>query len=361
LQPIIHPSLLRRKIIHFDMDAFYASIEMRDDPHLRGRPVVVGGSPNSRAVVCTANYEARRFGIRSAMACSRAARLCPQAIFISPNFQKYSAVSHEIRKIFLNYSPKIEPLSLDEAYIDVTDHLNGRYAVKIAKQIQDEVLSTTQLTGSAGVAPNKLLAKIASDMRKPHGLTAVMPAQALDFMGPLPLRKIHGIGPVSEKRLAEAGLHHCRDVWKYSREELIAHIGNYGDWLYDASRGIDDREVETSWVRKSLGREETFSTDILEIPQILSELKSIAIAVTQDLHDDLLQGRTITLKIRYDDFTRITRSRTLKECTNDPSVIESTASELLSLTDAGRRKIRLVGISISNLINAAENQTEITS
>lgn len=344
-----HPSLLRRKIIHFDMDAFYASVEMRDDPALRGKPVVVGGPPNSRAVVTTASYEARKFGIRSAMPCSQARRLCPQAIFVPPDFAKYSAASQQIRDVFHRYTRLVEPLSLDEAYLDVTDNERGLFATKIARLIQQEIFDTLRLTGSAGVAPNKLLAKIASDMRKPHGLTVVLPEHAQTFMGPLPLRKIHGIGPVTEKRLGEAGLHRCEDVWPYNLDQLTARVGSMAAWLYDGSRGLDDRPVQTDWVRKSLGREETFAADIMDVERLASELAGIVANVSADLRDEGLKGRTVTLKVRYGDFKRITRSCTLADVTDDEGVIGAVAARLLLATDAGRRKIRLLGVSLSNL------------
>lgn len=345
----IHPSLLLRKIIHFDMDAFYASIEIRDDPSLQGKPVVVGGPPNSRAVVTTASYEARKFGIRSAMPCSQAARLCRDAIFIRPHFEKYIAASKQIRQIFHQYTSLVEPLSLDEAYLDVTHNKHGLYAVKIAKLIQEEVWETLRLTGSAGIASNKLLAKIASDIRKPRGLTVVLPEQAEAFMGPLPLRKIHGIGPKTEQRLEAVGLKTCRDVWGYSLPELEDKVGNMAEWLYARSRGIDERPIQTDWVRKSLGREETFSKDIVDTKILTSELIAIAKNVAADLQRKKLKGRTITLKVRYNDFKRITRSHTLPEETDDEQLIAETAAHLLQTTEAGTRMIRLLGVSISNM------------
>jgi DNA polymerase-4 len=344
-----HPSLLLRKIIHFDMDAFYASIEIRDDPALRGRPVIVGGPPNSRGVVCTASYEARKYGVRSAMACAQAARLCPEAVFIRPNFEKYSSASQQIRAIFRKYTPLIQPLSLDEAYLDVTDNVRGLYAVKIARLIQDEVFETLSLTGSAGVAPNKLLAKIASDIRKPRGLTVVLPEQAEAFMGALPLRKIHGIGPKTEQRLAAAGLATCRDVWGHSLAELEAKVGNMAEWLMERSRGLDDRPVETGRERKSLGHEETFAVDMLDLGAMRGELAAIARSVAEDLRDEEIKGRTITLKVRYGDFTRITRSQSLPFATDDEATIRDVAQGLLGATEAGRRRIRLLGIALSNL------------
>ncbi len=345
----IHPSLLLRKIIHFDMDAFYASIEIRDDPTLKGKPVVVGGPPNSRAVVTTASYEARKFGIHSAMPCSKAARLCPDAIFVKPNFEKYTVASAQIREVFRQYTTIIEPLSLDEAYLDVTHNEQGLYAVKIAKLIQEEIFETLHITGSAGVAPNKLLAKIASDIRKPNGITVVLPNQAQEFMGPLPLRRIHGIGPVTERKLADVGLNLCCDVWQHSMAELEAKVGNMVMWLYERSRGLDTRPVQSSWVRKSLGREETFSKDILNLDVLATELAAIVTTVASDLKDRNLKGRTITIKVRYADFKRITRSHSIAEATCDERLIADLAAGLLRSTEAGQRKIRLLGVSISNL------------
>jgi DNA polymerase-4 len=330
------------------MDAFYASVEIRDNPRLKGKPVIIGGPPNSRAVVCTASYEARKFGIHSAMPCAHAARLCPDAIFIRPDFEKYYAASREIRDIFAKYTDMIEPLSLDEAYLDVTDNKAGLYAVRIASLIQKEIFASIHLTGSAGVAPNKLLAKIASDMRKPFGITVVLPEQAQEFMRNLPLRKIHGIGPATEQRLASFGLRLCQDVWPFDLPALTEKIGTMADWLYLRSRGLDEREVEESRVRKSLGREETFSKDIIDVPILLRELLAIVDSVSTDLKAEELSGRTISLKVRYDDFSRITRSSTLSVPTNSAEMIDQTVSQLLKSTAAGERKIRLLGVSVSN-------------
>ncbi|MBI4357342.1 MAG: DNA polymerase IV [Gammaproteobacteria bacterium] len=346
--PDCHSSLLKRKIIHFDMDAFYAAIEIRDNPALRGKPVVVGGSPNSRAVVCTASYEARKYGIHSAMACSKAARLCREAIFIDPHFEKYQAASSHIREIFKQYTALIEPLSLDEAFLDVTHNAARLYAVTIAKRIQKEVQNTLELTGSAGVAPNKLVAKIASDMKKPNGLTVVLPDQVTSFMQNLPLRKIHGIGPVTEKRLTALGLKVCSDVWKYSKAALSLHLGNMATWLYERSQGIDEQPVETERVRKSLGKEETFPIDLLELSSLREELAKLTHAVARHLTEADLKGKTITLKVKYDNFEHITRSQTIEHFTRDEHVILEVTTNLLSKTEAGRRRIRLLGISVSN-------------
>lgn len=346
----IHPSLLMRKIIHFDMDAFYASIEMRDDPSLRSKPVIVGGSPTSRGVVCTASYEARKYGVHSAMACSQAKRLCPQAVFIRPNFAKYSEASQKIRAVFYKYTQIVEPLSLDEAYLDVTNNSEGLYAVKIAKRIQDEIYESLQLTGSAGVAPNKLLAKIASDLRKPKGLTVILPDKTMEFMKGLALRKIPGVGPVTEKRLAEQGFKLCSDIWPMSMENLKSRVGNLADWLYNRARGIDERAVQVSRVRKSLGHEETFAVDILDREQLYDELRLIIKNVSEDLSERNLSGRTVTLKVKYADFSQITRSHSVEVHVHEEAELAEIAFKLLELTEAGKRKIRLLGLSLSNLI-----------
>jgi len=344
----IHPSLRTRKIIHFDMDAFYASIEVRDDPSLRGKPVVVGGSPQSRAVVCTASYEARKYGIHSAMSCSKAARLCPSAIFLPLHFEKYELASSQIRAIFHRYTDLVEPLSLDEAYLDVTHHKEGLYAVQIAKRIQEEVYETTKLTGSAGIAPNKLLAKIASDMRKPHGLTVVLPEQAAAFMQKLPLRKIHGIGPVTEKRLSDVGFITCEDVWGFSLEALQEKVGTQASWLYQSARGIDERPVRTHWVRKSFGQEETFAVDTLSVEEVTRKLHLLSQEVSAYLIRKKLQAKTVTLKVKYEDFTLVTRRRTLPIPLDEATAIDAIGLELLTATEVGKRKVRLLGIAASN-------------
>ncbi len=347
-----HPSLLARKIIHFDMDAYYASIEVRDDPSLRGKPLIVGGSPDSRGVVCTASYEARKFGVRSAMACATAYRLCPEAVFIRPNFEKYTENSKAIREIFSRYTSLIEPLSLDEAYLDVTHNELGLRATQIAKRIQDDIISELNLTGSAGVAPNKLVAKIASDVNKPKGITVVMPEQVLPFMGTLALRKIHGIGPATEKRLEQKGFRNCRDLWPFSERQLEAELGNLGSWLYLRTRGIDERPVRVSRERKSLGKEDTFSVDILDLELLDKELVTLVEKVSQAMKRKEILGKTVTLKVKYSDFTLATRSHTLPNPISEVRDILEVARDLMKLTEAGRSKIRLLGVSLGNLSRA---------
>jgi DNA polymerase-4 len=346
----IHPSLLLRKIIHVDMDAFYAAVEIRDNPTLAGRPLVIGGSPESRAVVCTASYEARRFGIRSAMSCAKAYRLCPQAIFLPPNFAAYTAVSQSIREIFSRYTSLIEPLSLDEAYLDVTHNRQGLYASQIAKAIQAAIRDELNLSCSVGVGPNKLIAKIASDLKKPGGITIITPDRVRPFMEHLEVRKLFGVGPVTERRLHALGIRLCSDVWSSSEAALKRELGSFAHWILEASHGIDERDVETDWERKSMGREETFAHDTLDSNHLTQVLKALSGDVAQNLREENLTGRTVVIKVKYADFKQITRSHTLQASTNNADEIVQCAIKLLhEKTDAGKRKIRLLGVSLSNL------------
>ncbi len=339
-----------RKIIHVDMDMFYAAVEILDNPSLKNLPIVVGGSPTSRSVVCTASYAARKFGVRSAMACSVAQRLCPQAIFLPPRFERYQEISRKIREIFQRYTDKIEPLSLDEAYLDVTDSTLGLYASQIARHIKEDILRELGLTCSAGVGPNKLIAKIASDFKKPNGLVVVTPDQALEFMRPLPVRKIHGIGPATEARLAAVGIKTCADILAMSREELDQKLGRLGGWMWHAARGEDSRPVETHYDRKSFGREDTFEKDETDLGRIESRLKDLSESVCASMDKRGVKGRTITLKVKYFDFESITRSRTIKDMTVDPDIVMATAMDLLKTkTAVGQRPIRLIGVSLSHL------------
>lgn len=344
-----------RKIIHIDMDMFYAAVELLDKPELRDRPVVVGGSPKSRSVVTTANYVARKFGIRSAMSCSEAYRRCPECVFITPNFPKYHKYSQMIRAIFLKYTDLVEPLSLDEAYLDVTVNKIGEVsATRVASAIKKEILEQTGLTASAGVAPNMFVAKIASDFKKPDGLTVVPPEKVLEFITPLPVRRIPGIGPKSDAHMERLGIRTVKDLSEKSLEWLQENFGSFGQYLYDIARGIDEREVISSWERKSLGEEETFQQDLLEIPAIEFYLRQCAHNVFEQLTKEGKQARTVTLKIKYHNFQTITRRRTLENYIHSGDEIFEVARELLTRTDAGRIKIRLAGISLSNF-NIVEN------
>lgn len=341
-----------RKIIHVDMDAYYASIEVLDRPELRGLPLVVGGMPNSRGVVCTASYEARKFGVRSAMASSIAYRLCPQAVFLRPRFERYKELSKKIREIFYRYTDLVEPLSLDEAYLDVTG--SEKFASVIAREIREQVFKETGLTCSAGVGPNKLIAKMASEYRKPNGLTVIPPDRVREFMAPLSVRKIHGVGPATERRLNALGLKTCTDIRNLGLETLTQELGNWGQWLWDAAHGRDFRSVDSSWERKSFGKEETFGKDKLNLADIEEELRAIVLDLSEALKKRNFIGRTITLKIKYNNFESITRSRTISEATQSPEIIYQTVYELLhAKTDAGKRPIRLAGVSLKNLAQTA--------
>ena len=337
-----------RKIIHVDMDAYYAAVEILDNPALRGLPLVIGGSPQSRGVVCTASYEARKFGVHSAMACSVAYRKCPEAIFLPPRFERYQEISKQIREIFHRYTQIVEPLSLDEAYLDVTENELGLFATQIARRIKQDIHAEIGLTCSAGVAPNKLVAKIASDFRKPDGLVVVLPDQVSEFMRPLPVRKIHGVGPATEARLAQIGIKTCADVRQCHKEDLRSRLGRHGAWIWHAAHGDDQRPVEPRHERKSYGREDTFEKDLTDLVVIERKLRELTESVCRRMEKKSETGKTITLKIKYHNFETITRSKTIKLPMRDGETIFKTAVELMrSKTEAGQRPIRLIGVSVA--------------
>jgi len=349
-----------RKIIHVDMDAFYASVEIRDRPELKGRPVIVGGSPESRGVVCAASYEARRFGVRSAMACSRAYRLCPQAVFVKPNFEKYTEASRAIREIFREVTDRIEPLSLDEAYLDVTSNLRDEpQASRLAQWIRAEIRSRLALTASAGVGPNKLVAKIASDFRKPDGMTVVAPERVEGFLAPLSVGRLWGVGAKTEKKLNELGFFKIEDLRKSSPDFLRDKLGSYGPELYRQAFGIDDRPVISHWEPKSRGSERTFSQDITDAGKLLLILDDLAAEVAGEIARLQKPARTVTIKVRYGDFTTLTRSRTLPLATDRLDEISEVARELLfKNTEVGSRPVRLLGLSMSGFADESENGQE---
>ncbi len=336
-------------IIHIDMDAFYAAVEQRDNPELRGKPVIVGGSPTGRGVVSTASYEARKFGVHSAMPAGQAKKLCPQGIFLKPNFEKYETASRQIHSIFRQYTDIVEPVSLDEAYLDVSKNkLNLDDPVMIARLIKQSIRAVTRLTASAGVAPNKFLAKIASDMKKPDGLFVVTPDEVENFLEPLPVRKIPGVGPVTEKKLTRLGIETCGTLLSKSKEELRKHFGKFGIDLWEMARGIDASPVIVGWKAKQIGCEETFEKDLLSLEDLKRELKLLAAETLSRAREDKKSGRTLTLKVKYADFTVITRSETVTHPLEDTEEIAARAFSLLrKKTEAGRRKIRLLGISLS--------------
>ncbi len=343
---MVHASLLERKVIHVDMDAFYASVEIRDNPSLKGKPVIVGGSPEGRGVVTTCSYEARKFGVRSAMSCAQAYRRCPQAIFIRPRFEKYKAASDVIREIFHEHASLVEPMSLDEAYLDVTGAT--AFASQIASVIRRQVKERTGLTCSAGVAPNKLVAKIASDFRKPDGLTVVSPERVHDFMRPLSVRKISGVGPKFEERLNQKGIFTCAQLESYGLERLTLDFGNSGPWLWARAQGIDPTPVGRFGTRKSLGSENTFPKDLTRLDEIQSAITEIAEEVFESVTRRQLQGRTVTLKVKYSDFTTITRRHTSNLAPATADELRAVGHSLLQHTEAGRRPIRLLGLTLSN-------------
>lgn len=345
-----------RKIIHVDMDAFYASVEQRDRPELRGKPVVVGGQPNSRGVVASASYEARKFGIRSAISCAQAYRLCPKTVFVYPNFDKYLAASREIRKIFESYTPLVEPLALDEAYLDVTQNLAGEpLARNIAAAIRKRIEEELHLTASAGVGPNKFIAKLASEMKKPNGLVVIPPEKVAELVKDLPVEKFWGVGPATAERLNSIGIRTAADIRNQPLAHLEKVLGSHARFLYGLAHGEDSREVDPSFDPKSRGTETTFDRDILDGDRLLTYLQDQAQEVSADLKKLERPGRTVTLKIKYADFSAVTRSRTLAFPTADAGEIFRVVSDLLYKdTEVGTRPVRLIGISVSNLVHHEE-------
>jgi DNA polymerase IV len=332
------------------MDAFYASVEQRDHPEYRGKPIVVGGSPEGRGgVVATASYEARKFGIRSAMPSKKALELCPEVIFVRPRFDAYQQASAKIREIFHRYTDIIEPLSLDEAFLDVTeDKLQIGSAIEIAKQIKQAIKEELQLTASAGVSINKFVAKIASDMNKPDGLTFIGPSRVEAFIEGLAVEQFFGVGRVTAEKMKGLNLYTGADLKRLAETELVKHFGKAGRFYYKISRGVDDRPVQPHRETKSLAAEDTFAYDLTTLAEMTTELDKIAETVYNRLQRYRLKGRTVTLKIKYGDFKQITRSRSFSGPINDLQTITVTATELLEGTEPENKKIRLLGISISN-------------
>ncbi len=346
-----------RKIIHIDMDAFFASVEQRDHPKYRNKAIIVGGSPDSRGVVATCSYEARKFGIHSAMSSAQAYRLCPQAIFIKPRFQAYKEASLEIRKIFSEYTELFEPLSLDEAYLDVSNTLSHHgSATLIAKAIKKSILNKTGLIASAGVSYNKFLAKIASDMDKPDGLYLIRPEQAEHFIATLSIGKFHGIGRATEKKMHALNIKTGGDLKQHPLEILRQHFGKAGQHFYNIARGIDHRPVNNNRESKSIGVETTFQMDILERSEILNLLDKLLLQALKKLQQKQLKAQTLTIKIKYHDFVQITRSRTLNQPITQSIDSQGIFESLLTNTDIGRRKVRLLGITLSSLNQNKDNK-----
>lgn len=339
-----------RKIIHVDMDAFYASVEQRDRPELRGRPVAVGGS-GARGVVMTASYEARRFGVGSAMPTARALRLCPELIVVAPRFPVYKEVSGAVRAIFERYTPLVEPLSLDEAYLDVTSPLQGPpSATLLARAIKADVRRHTGLTASAGVAGGKFLAKVASGMDKPDGLTVIPPEEADAFLATLPVERFHGVGPRTAARLRELGIHTGADLRARDEEELAERFGKLGRFFHAIARGIDDRPVVPNRARKSVGSETTFAQDLERREELEPVLASLCEQVAHHLARARLAARTVTVKVRYRDFRIVTRSRTLPSDVCDARELLAAARVLAFDTPRPAGPVRLLGVSVSHLV-----------
>jgi DNA polymerase-4 len=337
-----------RRILHCDMDCFYAAVHVRDDPALRGRPVVVGGDPAGRGVVAAASYEARRHGIHSAMPAAQARRLCPDAVFLRPDFA---------RTIYREFTPIIEPMSLDEAYLDVSQYLGDfGSATEIAREIRRRVWRQRRLTVSVGVAANKLVAKIASDFDKPDGLTVVRPSEVADFLAPLPVRRLHGIGPATEQSLRALGVTTVSDLRALSLDSLLDRFGHWGRALWRASRGLDDRSVQSQHARKSLSTERTFANDVSDLAAMDEILAEMSSEVAGSLERRRLAAYTVFVKVRYPDFTTLTRSHTFATPVSSSAAISECAYRLLRRTEAARRSVRLLGVGTSGLVSTRVEQ-----
>ncbi len=338
-----------RKIIHVDMDAFFASVEQRDNPDLRGKPVAVGGS-SGRGVVAAASYEARRFGVKSAMPSVTAKRLCPDLIFVKSRFDAYREVSQQIRAIFAQHTDLVEPLSLDEAYLDVTeDRLGIGSATLIAETIRQEIRTQTRLTASAGVSYNKFLAKLASDQNKPDGICVIRPGKGADFVQSLPVRRFHGVGPKGAEKMARLGIETGADLAAKNVEWLRAHFGSFADYLYRAARGIDLRPVRSSRIRKSVGGERTFSRDLSSGSELRETLETIIDIVWDRISHNGASGRTVTLKLKYTDFQIFSRAKSLREPIREKGAFAAVSRELLEEVLPLPMPIRLMGLTLRNL------------
>ncbi|PNU02423.1 DNA polymerase IV [Novosphingobium guangzhouense] len=344
-----------RKIIHVDMDAFYASVEQRDDPSIRGLPVAVGGS-SGRGVVAAASYEARKFGVRSAMPSSRAVRLCPDLVFRKPRFEVYREVSQQIRAIFLDYTPHVEPLSLDEAYLDVTADLKGiGSATRIAQEIRRRIKADTQLTASAGVSYNKFLAKLASDQNKPDGLCVIRPGEGAQFVAGLPVRRFHGVGPRGAEKMARLGIETGADLARKDLAFLRANFGSFAEYLFRAARGVDLRQVRADRPRKSVGGERTFFENIDDPVTLRETMDHIVDVVWERIERSGARGRTVTMKLRYADFQTLTRARSLHHFVADKAEFAVIGHALLEDHLPLPQPIRLMGLTLSALEQREEH------
>lgn len=342
------------------MDAFFASVEQLDNPALKGKAVIVGGKPQSRGVVAACSYEARKFGVRSAMSCAKAARLCPQAIFTRPRMERYSQISGQIMDIFFQYTDHVEQLSVDEAFLDLTQNKLGEQSASLlAEQIRRDILQKTGLTASAGVSCNKFIAKVASDINKPDGITVIPPDQVLEFLAKLPIGKFYGVGSATEKKMERIGVRNGADLRRFTVEELIFHFGKQGTYFFNICRGIDPRPVKSSRERKSIGSETTLAEDILDLEEIRHILQEQACAVIASMQKKNLAAHTLTIKIRYHDFTTITRSTTLRTPLVNNRDLGFYIPKLLANTEAGKKKIRLLGVSVSGLFQLNSNPIQL--
>lgn len=343
----VQPSM--RKIIHVDMDAFYASVEQRDDPTLRGKPVAVGGAA-ARGVVAAASYEARKFGVHSAMPSVTAARKCPDLIFVRPRFEVYKAVSQQIREIFAEYTPLIEPLSLDEAYLDVTENLKEMpIATEIALEIRQKIKAATGLNASAGISYNKFLAKMASDLNKPNGQAVITPRNGPAFVQQLPVKKFHGVGPATADKMHRLGIHTGADLMDKSLAFLTENFGKSGPYFYGIARGIDHRQVKPDRVRKSIGSEDTLAQDIALLEPAKAEIATLVSKIWAYCGARNMTAKTVTVKVKYSDFQQITRSRTQSLCFNSEAELLEIAEALLETVYPFRKGVRLLGVTLSSL------------
>jgi len=349
-----------KAIIHLDMDAFYAAVEVVDNPSLKGKPVIVGGS-KKRGVISSASYEARKYGVHSAQPIATALRLCPKGIFQPVRMSRYKEVSDQVFEIFYRFTPLVEPLSIDEAFLDVTGSVKlFGPPEEIAKMIKRAVVEEIGITVSAGVAPSKFLAKIASDLGKPDGLTIVPEDEVRAFLEPLPIDKLWGVGKATQKALALLGAQTIGDLSRLTLDVLERNLGKHGTHLHLLSQGVDDRDIEVIREVKSSGHEETFADDLLDMGAVRRELLSLATRVSRRLRNDGFVGKTVTLKVKYNDFVQVTRSETLPEPTEDGSEIFQRCCGLLDRTEVGKRPVRLLGISVSHLYaQEGENQLSL--
>lgn len=344
-----------RKILHIDMDAFYASVEQRDFPQYRGRPLVVGGRPEQRGAVAAASYEARQYGIHSAMPARIAQQRCPELIFARPRFDVYKEVSGQIRDIFHRYTDLVEPLSLDEAYLDVTTNaLEEPSAVVLARRIKADIQATTELTASAGVSVNKFLAKMASGQNKPDGLTLILPDQAIAFVAALPIEKFHGIGQVTARKMHALGIATGADLQPWAEADLVQHFGKAGHFYYSVARGQDDRPVNPNRIRKSIGAERSFSPDLTNLADMAAALERVTNEVISRLQEQNRRGHTLTLKVKYANYRQITRSRTFVTAIGPESPLFPWAEEMLLAHLDRDRPVRLLGLTLSNLAPTSE-------